>query len=203
VDQIAGCTQTVEYKPTQLHPDAFPVLIDTRPTHEEETVGQADEGEQPNKDVMPLDENHEATHTQLPPPRPSIVLPRRLPNGNWACSHTCGAKGKACKHVCCRDGVKNKPKLPRIDIDQTPQTSTLPGTAKSAREENIVTPSSEETNAQIAVKATPRKYAMPEFILHVDSPPSDDLDDLPPLVPEVVAERTGDICMDGDIHDDG
>jgi hypothetical protein len=99
--------------------------------------------------------------------------------------------------------VKNKPKLPRIDIDQTPQTSTLPGIAKSAREENIVTPLSEETNAQIAVKAAPRKYAMPEFILHVDSPPSDDLDDLPSLVPEVVAERTGDICMDGDIHDDG
>jgi hypothetical protein len=33
----------------------------------------------------------------------------KLPNGNWPCSHSCVNK-VACKHVCCKEGTKKKPK---------------------------------------------------------------------------------------------
>ncbi|KAK5723529.1 ATP-dependent DNA helicase MER3 [Elasticomyces elasticus] len=38
--------------------------------------------------------------------------PRQLPNGNWACNHSCKDKSK-CKHMCCHDGLEKKPKPPK------------------------------------------------------------------------------------------
>lgn len=38
--------------------------------------------------------------------------PRRLENGNWECNHRCKDK-LACKHLCCKDGTENKPKMPK------------------------------------------------------------------------------------------
>ncbi|KAF5380937.1 hypothetical protein D9615_004089 [Tricholomella constricta] len=37
------------------------------------------------------------------------ALPRRLPNGNLPCNHPCKDKNK-CRHLCCRDGLPDKPK---------------------------------------------------------------------------------------------
>jgi ATP-dependent DNA helicase HFM1/MER3 len=49
--------------------------------------------------------------------KPSSIItdvwqPRRLDNGKWACNHACKDK-KACKHLCCREGVDKPPKAPK------------------------------------------------------------------------------------------
>ncbi|KAL4942666.1 hypothetical protein BDV06DRAFT_211637 [Aspergillus oleicola] len=40
-----------------------------------------------------------------------------LGNGRWACNHKCKDK-TSCKHLCCREGLTNPPKLPRKKPDE-------------------------------------------------------------------------------------
>ncbi len=198
VDQIAGCTRTAEYKPEPLQDDAFPVLIDTRPTDQEheDQPKEKDEHHENNVPETSLDDEQE-TPIQLPPPRAILVLPKRLPNGNWACSHTCNAKGKTCKHGCCRDGVKHKPKVPKIDIQLLPLAGDSLAVPPSAKTKDAAPLQMEETCSRNLTKSAPRKYALPELTLHVDGPDSDDWDALPPLVPGLVAKRSTTESMDG------
>lgn len=38
------------------------------------------------------------------------VVPKQWPDGRWECQHSCKDK-TACKHLCCRDGLEDKPRL--------------------------------------------------------------------------------------------
>ncbi|KAL2869850.1 putative DEAD/DEAH box DNA helicase (Mer3) [Aspergillus lucknowensis] len=46
--------------------------------------------------------------------------PSKLDNGRWACNHKCKDKS-TCKHLCCREGLSNPPKVTRRRSDVAPQ----------------------------------------------------------------------------------
>jgi len=47
--------------------------------------------------------------TTIEPVATNVAQPFILPNGNHRCNHQCKDKS-ACNHVCCKEGVKGKPK---------------------------------------------------------------------------------------------
>ena len=49
--------------------------------------------------------------------------PRQLPNGRWACQHTCTDKGKECGHKCCKEGKRTKPTNPANKRQKKDQAS--------------------------------------------------------------------------------
>ena len=49
-------------------------------------------------------------------------VPEQLPNGRWACKHSCKDK-TTCKHFCCREGLDKKPKPP---TQKEPRTAVEP-----------------------------------------------------------------------------
>lgn len=48
--------------------------------------------------------------------------PRRLDNGNWECNHPCKNR-LTCKHLCCKDGTENKPKVPKSKDSKANQST--------------------------------------------------------------------------------
>lgn len=61
--------------------------------------------------------------------------PKRLPNGNWECSHPCTDK-KRCKHLCCKIGMENKPrpkKPKKAKVDDSDAASTAKSGPKSTK----------------------------------------------------------------------
>ncbi|SMR48968.1 unnamed protein product [Zymoseptoria tritici ST99CH_1E4] len=65
-----------------------------------------------------------------PAPTATFKEPVRLENGKWACNHPCKEKDK-CKHVCCKEGMDNKPKPPKskeskkMDVNTDPRQTQL------------------------------------------------------------------------------
>ncbi|KAK4988909.1 ATP-dependent DNA helicase MER3 [Elasticomyces elasticus] len=81
--------------------------------------------------------------------------PQQLPNGKWACNHKCKDKRK-CKHLCCRDGIDNKPKPPR------PKTNAKP--SAEATQYSPCGPTQTKLSVSLVQKASPLKsFASSEY----------------------------------------
>lgn len=57
--------------------------------------------------------------------------PKRRANGNWECNHQCKDKTK-CSHLCCRDGMKKKPKAPKSKAPGATQQTATQGNPQKA-----------------------------------------------------------------------
>ncbi|KAK5005398.1 hypothetical protein LTR28_007764 [Elasticomyces elasticus] len=103
----------------------------------------ADEKQKPGESVVSADGTLETW------------TPQQLPNGKWACNHKCKDKRK-CKHLCCRDGIDNKPKPPR------PKTSTKP--SAEATQYSPRGPTQTKLSVSVVHKASPPKsFASSEY----------------------------------------
>ena len=76
-------------------------------------------------------------------------VPKRLPNGNWECKHTCADK-TSCRHPCCQNGSEAKPKPPK------------PKKTKQADDSAADTSNSKDTSS----KST--KTKKPLVVVHTD-----------------------------------
>ncbi|GAB1738685.1 hypothetical protein NU219Hw_g3482t1 [Hortaea werneckii] len=65
-------------------------------------------------DLTMGDTSNKATTTKkgLSGQATSTTKPRQLPNGRWACNHTCKNKVN-CKHLCCKEGLEHPPHPPK------------------------------------------------------------------------------------------
>lgn len=107
LDQASGCSAQAEFKPDV--PDG---ILESPVTNGVEKFEDQEDVKPPKTATRPLP----------PPPRQDDekdellssgaeedVKVVRLSNGNWPCSHSCIDK-RACKHKCCKEGTKKKPK---------------------------------------------------------------------------------------------
>ncbi|KAJ9120862.1 hypothetical protein QFC22_002797 [Naganishia vaughanmartiniae] len=110
LDQVSGCSTQVDCKPNV--PDGVLDPAVTNGSEErvetEETLPQEKANAPPKKLKAGASFEH-AKVDDFDELEMDIVEPPRLPNGNWPCSHACSQQNK-CKHVCCKEGSKTKPK---------------------------------------------------------------------------------------------
>ncbi|KAJ9105338.1 hypothetical protein QFC21_001707 [Naganishia friedmannii] len=109
LDQVSGCSIQVDCKPDV--PDGVLCPPVTNGFEEVETEGAPaeDQGDLPAKQLKAGASAELAKVDDFDELEMDIVEPARLPNGNWPCSHACSQKNK-CKHLCCKEGSKTKPK---------------------------------------------------------------------------------------------
>ncbi|KIJ44322.1 hypothetical protein M422DRAFT_779411 [Sphaerobolus stellatus SS14] len=105
-------------------------LVEKKPSDAEEThvpVSPQDNG----KKGSPKKKSTKPTiDGQISRKRPRMEAdegPVRLPNGNYACNHTCKKKNQ-CRHICCREGLPNPPKK-----SHAPLQNTQPSTKSKAK----------------------------------------------------------------------
>lgn len=85
------------------------------------------------------------TKVTATPTTEANLEPRRLDNGNWACSHNCKDK-ENCRHICCREGLVKKPKPKAND----PPADTPTG----AKQTKLNVPVSKKTKASATTSST-------------------------------------------------
>lgn len=61
--------------------------------------------------------------------------PQKLANGKWTCQHTCRDEGKECKHKCCIQGVKKKPKNKKQKTDKSATLSDAGNRTKAVKKD--------------------------------------------------------------------
>ncbi|KAF8077800.1 Sec63 Brl domain-containing protein [Lyophyllum atratum] len=127
-ETTAGLVVTEVYKPA-LSPKEFPTPNTRPPTSididlagleedadfwdmdidgKSEEVVQVRDLTKPKNKEMTLSRNGKGAKVPKNLDR-SEVTPKVLPNGNFECNHPCKDKNK-CRHLCCRDGLADKPK---------------------------------------------------------------------------------------------
>jgi len=82
--------------------------------------------------------------------------PRQLDNGKWACNHACKDK-TACKHLCCREGLDKKPKVPK------PRVSKKDNTAPDPKQTQLSMSVSKKAEAPSMSQSTQAPKLGPEF----------------------------------------
>lgn len=107
LDQVSGCSTQADFKPEV--PDG---ILESPVTNGGAKIEEEDDVKPAQTDIRPLppppqqdDERDELASSGAE----DEAKISRLPNGNWPCSHSCTDK-QACKHKCCKEGTKKKPK---------------------------------------------------------------------------------------------
>lgn len=129
LDQVSGCATQAEYKPTV--PDG---VLQSPVTNG--SAKMEDENDKISRPLTPaqdpwenaLCKDEEGAQLMEETPREEGAKEKdiaRLPNGNWPCSHSCANKS-ACKHACCKEGTKKKPKaLASRGLAKQPSTQAV------------------------------------------------------------------------------
>lgn len=186
LDQVSGCATQVECKP--IVPDGVlqsPV-----------TNGSAkleDEGDKLWRPLAPVydpvvttsrqDKDRDELMDEAPKeedvPMEDVA---RLPNGNWPCSHSCANKS-ACKHACCKEGTKKKPKalatkalskqLPVQAADQAKQAKK-PNDKQPKEKEFPTFTSTQPKTGQVRKRLPLTQYEEIDLLSNSDSGTSED-----------------------------
>ncbi|KAG8954197.1 Sec63 [Tulasnella sp. 424] len=112
-EQNAGLTVTQQYKPV-VSPRNYPTMK-TRPKTELEAELEGLRDIDPSvwtvtdEEMMDLTAGTQEDVAPSVPTQSSVVEVTQLPNGRFACSHTCKDK-QNCRHLCCREGLVKPPK---------------------------------------------------------------------------------------------
>jgi ATP-dependent DNA helicase HFM1/MER3 len=107
LDQVSGCSTQVDFKPEV--PDGIlesPVTNGVAKIEDQEDVKPAPSETRPLPPPPQQDDERDELASSGAEEDAKLS---RLPNGNWPCSHSCADK-RACKHKCCKEGTKKKPK---------------------------------------------------------------------------------------------
>lgn len=108
LDQVSGCDAQACCKP--VVPDGIlqpPVTNGAAKLEEEQVIAEPPKSPIRNSLVTGSRQDDDQDELMIEAPKEEDVA--RLPNGNWPCSHSCASKTN-CKHVCCKEGTKKKPK---------------------------------------------------------------------------------------------
>ena len=79
----------------------------------------------------------------------------QLPNGKWACNHSCKDR-EACKHLCCKDGMDKPPK--KKQVTKSVQLSE----ARPQRQQKLPPPKNKDIQTTLQL-AAPKRKALAEI----------------------------------------
>lgn len=160
LDQVSGCEAQAELKPAV--PDGIlesPVINGSAKIEEQEDV-------KPQKtDIKPLlseiQQDNEKDELISSGAEETAQI-AKLPNGNWPCSHSCIDK-RTCKHKCCKEGTKKKPR-PNSKKSLAKTQSSHGATSRDDRDDikpERCSPNPETKKSQAKNDSTRRKGLQP------------------------------------------